>query len=716
MTFINPAILWGLAAISIPILIHIFNLKRTKKIEFSTLMFLKEIQQSKYKKIKLKQLLILLCRIAFIILLVMMFAKPFDKGFLGTPGEKAKSSVLLILDDSFSMQSRDKNGNDFDNAKKKITETLDALGDNNEIFFTTVSAIDKNSSTIPIKALNKLKDTLMLLRTSEISRNLNEVMYYAENILSSSSHTQKEMYLFTDGQRSFITNEITWGSRFKDNKNVHINFILTGNRDANNISIDTLNIVSKIFEKMRPVKIKAIINNHNNFNAANKSVILTMGSYKEEKVIDVPANQTVESEFIVKPENTGFISGKIELVQNDISDDEISGDNRQYFSFFVPKEVNVLIASGTPLDAEYIKLVLKSSQEITQGIEQSTYFNIKEINSADISSEDLERYNSVVIINKSRFTSSESAKLKEYIDNGGGAVIYSGSNTDIENYNTELMKQLDLPYIGLRYTLNTSVKFDKIDFDNPVFEGIFKKDTDKNNITLESPEIKSGIAIGGGKNSVTIVTLLNGTNFMVEYSKGKGKLIMFAVPPDMTSSDFPAKNLFSPVTIRSILYCSNINGIKPAVTGRDYFIDLNKISLKSDTLILSSDTKDEPRTREGKQNKIIALESNDGLLNIGKYLNNATNIKVTNSGIEVLAIPNNFNKEESITIRLKPTEIKEYVSNSYKLEANIISPEEQLTSSLLDLRIGKDLWKYFLIFAIIFLIIEYLLARSITKK
>lgn len=716
MTFINPAILWGMAAISIPILIHIFNLKRTKKIEFSTLMFLKEIQQSKYKKIKLKQLLILLCRIAFIILLVMMFAKPFDKGFLGTTGEKSKSSVILILDDSFSMQSRDKNGNDFDNAKKKITETLDALGDNDEIFFTTVSAIDRYFSSIPIKDLNKLKDTLLLLRTSEISRNLNEVMYYAENILSSSSHTQKEIYLFTDGQKSFITNEITTGSRFKDDENVHINFILTGKRDANNISIDTLNIVSKIFEKMRPVKIKALINNHNNFNAANKSVILTMGSYKEEKVIDVPANSLFEAEFIIKPENTGFISGKIELVQNDISDDEISGDNRQYFSFFVPKEVNVLIASGTPLDAEYIKLVLKSSQEITQGIEQSTYFNIKEINSADISSEDLERYNSVVIINKSRFTSSESAKLKEYIDNGGGAVIYSGSNTDIENYNTELMKQLDLPYIGLRYTLNTPVKFDKIDFDNPVFEGIFKKDTDKNNITIESPEIKSGIAIGGGKNSVTIVTLLNGTNFMVEYSKGKGKLIMFAVPPDMTSSDFPAKNLFSPVTIRSILYCSNINGIKPAVTGRDYFIDLNKISLKSDTLILSSDTKDEPRTREGKQNKIIALESNDGLLNIGKYLNNATNIKVTNSGIEVLAIPTNFNKEESITIRLKPTEIKEYVSNSYKLEANIISPEEQLTSSILDLRIGKDLWKYFLIFAIIFLIIEYLLARSITKK
>ena len=72
MTFLNPAILWGLFAVSIPIIIHIFNLKKTRKIEFSTLMFLKEIQETKQKRIKLKQLLILLCRIAFIIFLVLM--------------------------------------------------------------------------------------------------------------------------------------------------------------------------------------------------------------------------------------------------------------------------------------------------------------------------------------------------------------------------------------------------------------------------------------------------------------------------------------------------------------------------------------------------------------------------------------------------------------------------------------------------------------------
>jgi len=237
MTFLNPLLLWGLAAVSIPILIHIFNLKRTKKIEFSTLMFLKEIQQSKYKKIKLKQLLILLCRIAFIIFLVMMFAKPFDKGFLGTPGEKAKSSVLIILDDSFSMQSRDKSGNDLESGKKKTAEILDAIGSNDEVFFTTVSGINSPGSSVPYKDINRIKDTLASLRTSEVTRDINEVLYYAENILGSSSNSHKEIFLVTDGQSSFLKRDIISPTGLKDNENISFNVILTGTRDANNLSL-----------------------------------------------------------------------------------------------------------------------------------------------------------------------------------------------------------------------------------------------------------------------------------------------------------------------------------------------------------------------------------------------------------------------------------------------------------------------------------------------
>ncbi|HRE09897.1 MAG TPA: BatA domain-containing protein [Ignavibacteria bacterium] len=708
MTFLNPLLLWGLAAVSIPILIHIFNLKRTKKIEFSTLMFLKEIQQSKYKKIKLKQLLILLCRIAFIIFLVMMFAKPFDSGFLGTPGEKAKSSVLIILDDSFSMQSRDKSGNDFESGKKKVTEIIDALGTNDELFFTTVSGLNAARSTVPYKDFSVIKDTLTQLKTSEVTRDINEVLYYAESILNSASNTHKEVYLVTDGQLSFLRKDLIPQSGFKGKDILHFSVILTGSRNANNISLDTVNVVSKIFEKARPVKIKAKLNNHNNFNSVNKSVIISYGNHKEEKVLDIPANTTVETEFIIKPEAAGFSSGSIELVQNDIADDEISGDNRQYFSFYIPEKVNVLLASGSPMDAEYVKLVLTTSAQISASTEISTLFNIREINASDISGENLGSYNSVVIINKPSFSAGEVNKLKEYIDAGGGAVIYPGALSDISNYNNTLMKELDLPYIGGKYYSETPVKFEKIDYDHPVFEGIFRRESDKNNAGIESPELISGFSLSGGKNALSIVTLTNGTNFMEEYSRGKGKLIMFASAPDMSAGNFPVKNLFSPVTIRSILYTSNINGIRPAIAGKDYYAELNRYEMKSDTLLISSAGENAP--------EFIVTNEQTQLLNLGSTLNNTGIYSVINSGRDILRVPVNFNAVESQTGRMKPGDIEVLFNDTYALNANVVSPEDVLTAAVIDLRTGKDLWQYFLILAVIFLIIEYLLSRSIMRN
>lgn len=711
MTFLNPLLLWGLAAVSIPILIHIFNLKRTKKIEFSTLMFLKEIQQSKYKKIKLKQLLILLSRIAFIIFLVMMFAKPFDKGFLGSPGEKAKSSVLIIFDDSFSMQSRDKNGNDLENGKKKIAEILDAISADDEVFFTTVSGISSSGSTVPYKDLSKIKDTLVNLKTSEVTRDLPEVLYYAEGILSSAIHTHKEVYLVTDGQSSFLKNDVVYSDALKSHGNMNFTVVLTGSRNANNISMDTVNIVSKIYEKARPVKIKVKLNNHNNFNSVNKSVIITFGSHKEEKVLDVPANTSVETEFIIKPETAGFSSGSIELVQNDIADDEISGDNRQYFSFYIPEKVNLLIASGSPMDAEYIKAVLNTSEAISQATDITTLYNIKEINAADITGENLKAFNSIIIINKPSFTEKEAVILKEYIDGGGGAVIYPGASTDISNYNNTIMKELDLPYIGGKYYAETPAKFEKIDYSHPVFEGIFRLEADKNNTSIESPEILSGFSLSGGRNAVSIVTLTNGTNFMEEYSKGKGKLIMFASSPDMASGNFPVKNLFSPVTIRSILYTSNLNGIKSATAGSDYFAEIPAAGNSNDTVLVTPPV-------ESQNSAKIVLPGENKLVNFGNEFKNTGIYRISSAGSsdDMLRVPVNFDISETRTGRMNSGEIETLFKDTYGINANVISNEDVLTASVIDLRTGKDLWQYFLALAVIFLIIEYLLSRSLLRN
>lgn len=710
MTFINPAILWALTAVSIPIIIHIFNLKKTKKIEISTLMFLKEIQQSKYKKIKLKQLLILLCRIAFVILLVMMFAKPFYNGYLGG-SEKARSSVLIILDDSFSMQARETSGNNFENAKAKINELLGVLDKDDEVFFTTVSGINRQDKSFLFKDINTLKDKVANLKTSDVTRSFDEVLFYSNEILMQASNIYKEVYIFTDGQKSFVENTGILNDGLKTGETTKLNIILIGSRTANNISIDTVNAVTKIFEKNKPARLKVAVKNHNNFNAVNKNIVLNYGSYKDEKAIDIPANSTVDVEFLVTPGKTGFAGGSIELIQNEISDDEISGDNKQYFSFYIPDEVKLLLVSGVQSDADYIKLALSSSEEMLKDSlgNKSRYFNIKQVSAEGLLSENLTAYNSVVIINKSRFTGDESQKIKSHIENGGGVIIYPGNASSPESFNETLFRELDIPAVNGRFGSGSEIyKFDKIDFAHPVFEGIFKPGTGGKNITIESPEIKSGLNLTKGNNSVSLVTMNNEKDFLVEYKKGKGRLLVFAVSPDMVNSDYPVKNLFSPITVRSILYLANINGVKPAVTGRDYFIDVNSITSLQDSLKITA-------SADAKYDYYIVPGPPGGIINPGGKAILTSNYSIIQNGKEIYNFAANFNRGESQTAKFDSKELETYLLESKKLESNIIKPAETISASISELRTGKDLWQYFLFAALIFLIIEYILARTVIK-
>jgi hypothetical protein len=721
MTFLNPALLWALAAISIPVLIHIFNLKRTKKVEISTLMFLKEIQQSKYKRIKLKQLLILLCRIGFITALVLMFAVPFLSGYLGSEGEKARSSVLIILDDSFSMQARDINGNNFENAKRKITETLNILDENDEVFFTTSSAINQLNRNILFRDINSLRDTLAALKISDVSKNLNEVLYFAGMILNSASNRQKEIYYFTDAQKNFMEIQTPSGNPFRESENTKVNFVLIGGRTAGNISIDTIDIVTKIFEKKKPVRLRTSVNNRNNYNTSNKSIILKAGNYIDEKVIDIPANSTVDVEFIFLPESEGFSSGMIELSRDEISDDEISGDNRQYFSIYVPEVITVLMVSASPGDAAYLELALSSSEEILKDpvLLGKKYFDIRRISAGELINANLNEYDAVVILNKPQFTGGETSQLKEYIESGGGVIIYPGSLVLTDSYNNVFLKGLNLPQIRSNFSRGegNASKFDKVDLEHAIFDGIFKKGSEDKNFNLESPSIRSGFDISVGERSIPLITLTTGENVLVEYSIGRGKLLFFGISPDMNNSDFPGTNMFSPVAVRSILYMGNINSIKPAVTGSDYFIDplliRNPDNVTVDSLKLVSAETD---GRIQSEYDFYIPKGSGSLLNLKDALGKSSSYSLGSGKNEILKFSANYNNLESGTTLLNPEELSAIMENRFKIKAGVIKPDETVSASILELRTGREIWHYFLILALFFLAAEYFLARSILKS
>ena len=165
MVFLNPAVLFGLLAASIPVLIHLFNLRKLKKIEFSTLAFLKELQKNKIRKIKLKQWLLLALRVLIVLLLIMAFARPTLEGVaIGGTTSAAKTTAVFLLDDTYSMSVVDGKGSYFNQAKGTIHELIRQLqeGDEAALVLTSDKGKEEIVPTSNLKEFTKTIDNLPL--------------------------------------------------------------------------------------------------------------------------------------------------------------------------------------------------------------------------------------------------------------------------------------------------------------------------------------------------------------------------------------------------------------------------------------------------------------------------------------------------------------------------------------------------------------------------
>ncbi|HCA80475.1 MAG TPA: hypothetical protein DEP53_12155, partial [Bacteroidetes bacterium] len=147
MTFLNPLALFGLLAASIPILLHLLNLPKLRTIEFSTLTFLKELEKTKIRRLKLRQILLMILRTLLVLLIVLAFARPTIRGsFAGSIGSHARTSAVLLIDDSFSMTTEDERGELLRQARQAAKDVTQLFADGDEAFLLRLSALPDPAS------------------------------------------------------------------------------------------------------------------------------------------------------------------------------------------------------------------------------------------------------------------------------------------------------------------------------------------------------------------------------------------------------------------------------------------------------------------------------------------------------------------------------------------------------------------------------------------
>jgi predicted DNA-binding protein YlxM (UPF0122 family) len=713
MQFLNPLILIGLAGAAIPVILHLLNLRKLRTVEFSTLTFLKELQTTKIRRLKLRQFLLLLLRTLIIIAIVLAFARPALHGSLGDAvGTRARTTSVILLDNTLSMNVRNEQGQLLQQAKETAINLVDVMKEGDEMFLIRTSDIPFPVTETPLHDEVTLKTLIRETTVSLRHSSLNDALGLAASLLEKSQNYNKEIYVLSDFQMSEWTQRNSAKEKLVA-ENVKI-FAAKLSSPQGNIAIDSVAVQTSILEQGKPVAIAVTIHNYSDNAIRDNAVSIFLNNARvAQKNISLEKWGIQTEIFSVTPKDNGWLNGKIE-----IETDALDEDNTKYFSMYIPENISVAFVADAENDIQFPLLALAVSSDSTRAL-----FNIETHIHTSLARINLNACDVLVLSNIASISNAETEQLQLFLQRGGGIVFFPGNNTVPAQWNTSFFAPLHItPVTTILRAPQKNVpiaSIEKIDYQHPLFAGVYDMHIPQKQIILESPSVFSLLQRMPDKSEVSILATQSNTPVLSELRFGEGVMLLYAIAPTQSWSELPRKGMFVPLMYRSILYAalrtekSNAYTIAESPTLQ---LSRRKISLDKQLKIIPTEkTTDEEEfielTKDTTGNALRRVATIPPRLLQGNFF-------VTSDGKTLTAFSVNIDARES-DLRSIPSEEMEKFYNANGIDLKNIqslSSTEKIAATVLESRYGVELWKFFIMCALVFALLEMIVGRTGRKE
>jgi len=684
MTFLNSVFLFALAAVSIPLIIHFLSKRRIKTIEFSSLKFLEQMQKNRMKWLKIKELILLLLRMIIIALVVMAFARPTLKGFWGS--SKGASSVVILLDRSASMDAEGETGTLYDEATRFAGRLIEALEPSDVVSIVPFPEGQESYAVEQVNPGRLLRQKLDRIEISYQTGNIGEALKSAVDILNKSPDLNREIYLLSDGQEinwkslpPEILNKETWDG-------IHFfNVSFSPNRD-DNIAITEVKAPPQLLTPGENMKIEAELENSRSGTVENVLVgVVVDGERKAQTTVSLPPGRAQSVDFSFKLDSPGFHAGYVE-----IGYDNYGLDNKRYFDLQIPERIKLLAVAQSGDDLRFLRLALDRSE--------AGQIRFKGISIADLLKENLADFTVVLLQDIKSLDPARQNAIEKFVADGGGLMVTVGRQSETRYWNGFLSDLAGIRVGDLSGEPGQYIYWDKFDMDHPVFS-IYSRDT-KNDSGQEIPGIQlvyyrnlsGGNIIGSSSAGVNILSESVNKPVMV-YSSGI----------DLQSGDLPAHSFYLPFLVRSVEYLGSRNADFgfAGIIGQPFRWNIES-SAGSYSLVAPDESVEKLKmTGEGTR----AFVSGTAYGEPGVYT-----LKAGDRTVSLLAF--NVDRAESDIHRIEDDQIAEMLGTDIRE----LTPGGDIKSSIKEARFGRELWKEFLLFALVLLIIESLLGKTRPPK
>ncbi|WP_373653678.1 BatA domain-containing protein [Schlesneria sp. DSM 10557] len=481
--FGSPLMLWGLAAGSIPILIHLLHRRRYQTVPWAAMRFLLAATKKQSRRLKLEQLLLLLVRTMIVVCLALALARPTAETlgqYFQSEGPKHR---IIVIDATLSMGSATTGRTRFDRARELARQIVAGSRQGDAINLVRISestphVIIARPAYQSMAVIEEIEQLLLYDERVDASIVLKEV----QDLLSLAPEIRrKEVYLITDLQAS------TWApansveaSRIRETLKTigsrsQVVWLDVGDSNASNTAVTGLRIDNDFVLSGRPVRVSASLKNFSSIGASNQLVELMVdGQLTDTKRADLPAGQEVSVDF-----SPTFSDGEHRLNVR-IAPDTLPVDDVRSLVIPVRSELQVLLINGKPSgepmgnSTDFLKLAL--APELPNRAFSSP-MRPTVIRESELLGSDLSRYDCVFACNIAMFTEREAEVLRSYLESGGGVVFCLGDQVRPDNYNQILHaeKQPILPARLIERTGDPRKKdvaftFDPGEFNHPILQ------------------------------------------------------------------------------------------------------------------------------------------------------------------------------------------------------------------------------------------------------
>ncbi|MFT4644787.1 MAG: hypothetical protein ACI8ZX_001194 [Planctomycetota bacterium] len=667
MNFIYPNFLWASFFVAVPVIIHLFYFRRYQKVYFSNTALLSEVKNEKSSRNRLKHLLILLTRIFAIIFLVLAFAQPFFTEDVNA--NQNEKSVSIYIDNSFSMKA-DGGGQLLIDEAKEIASTIINSYSENEKFQILTNDFEGKHQRLVNKAgaKNFLKD----LQISSSSRTSKEVFERQKTVFMSKS-TDAVVFQVSDFQKN---NQL-----LLVDSNYAITLVKLSASEKRNIFIDSVWFGDSFQLKGAMNKVLIRFRNESEEKVTGNYQLILNDEVKYVGEYQINGNSFIQDTVIFKTSKIGWNTAKVQ-----ISDYPITFDDKYFFSFFVEDKINVLTISED-----------KSSKTFNAVFETIENVNFKNSIYTSLDYNQLSQQHFIILNQIETLPTGLVQNIKTFIEQGGSVFIVPHKSMSVESYNV-LLSNLN---IGLYSSLNQSNrKIGRINMEHAILNDLFV--SYPKNINLPKVQQSYHLRTNVNSNEQQIMSFNNKESFLSSFQFGNGTVYLLSSPLERKFTDLTTNALFAPMIYKMAILGVNNSNICFEINANTNVRLKKKPSNFEDVLKMSNEN-----IELIPQKNIFA---NEMVLNLMQSNLEAGIYDVSNENKTYQAkVALNYSRKESGLKYYSKNELENLFPE--KNVNIIVGRKSAIQENLLNNSKGKSLWKWFIVFSLLFLAFEILLLR-----